>query len=408
MKSGIPATKGNSNLIQTIIAEIERVGPLTFARFMDLALYDQENGYYMTKSMQESDNSNDARERIGWSGDFYTAPDVHPLLAKAIFNQVQEVDDLLNHPSRMTVLEMGGGKGFLARDFLRECESQVPEMVSRLTYIFIERSPNFRRTQETQLREFVDKGWSIRWAGSLSELTSHEVTGVIFSNEFVDALTVHRVTVQGGILQEVFVEFRDGGFRERLDQLSTQAIQEYFDHIHIQLPEGYTTEVHLEAMDWIKEVARVLNRGVMLTIDYGHTAQDYYGPQRRRGTLLGYHRHTVVDNPYLHIGEQDLTAHVNFSGLALVGQRVGLSVTGYTNLMNFLFGLGAEEILSELDQESEELQSAIQLLRPNGMGSTYKVFIQHAGMEVPCLRGLRFRPFFEGSLLGVGSETQTS
>ena len=274
----------------------------------------------------------------------------------------------------------------------------APEVLSRLSYLLIECSPAMRASQEHHLGEFLQKGLSIQWASSLSELETGQVIGVIFSNEFVDALPVHRVTMKNGSLKEVFVEADGEGFGERLGPLSSVEISTYLKDSRVNLPEGYTTEVHLDALRWIGEVDRVLNTGVVLTIDYGHTAQDYYGPSRQNGTLLCYYRHRVSDQPYAHVGEQDITAHVNFSGLALAGERTGLSVTGFTNLMSFLLSLGAEEMLAGLDQESRELQSAIHLLRPNGMGETFKVFIQHKGMNAPSLKGLRYRPFFEGAL----------
>ena len=177
VQSGNPTTKGNATLVQKIISEITRVGPITFARFMELVLYDHEHGYYMTTRSDAHVKPGESGERIGWSGDFYTAPDVHPLIAKAILNQVREVDHLLNHPTNLTVVEMGGGKGLLARDFLRECEKVAPDLVSRLTYVFVECSPAMRVSQETHLREFVDRGLSIRWIVSLSELNSEERDG---------------------------------------------------------------------------------------------------------------------------------------------------------------------------------------------------------------------------------------
>ena len=147
-----------------------------------------------------------------------------------------------------------------------------------------------------------------------------------------------------------------------------------------------------------------MGQGIVLTIDYGHTAKDYYDPRRKDGTLLCYHRHSVNPNPYLQMGDQDITAHVNFSALAVTGERAGLSVVGFSNLTNFLIGLGVEQMVGNLEPESKEVQSAIQILRPNGMGQTFKVLIQQKGMESPSLRGLRFRPFFDSALLGQGTQ----
>ena len=263
-----------------------------------------------------------------------------------------------------------------------------------------------RASQEHHLSEFLQKGLSIQWVSSLSELKTNQVIGVIFSNEFVDALPIHRVTMQDGSLKEVFVDSEGEGFGERLGPPSSDEILTYLKDGQINLPEGYTTEVHLEALRWLGEVDRVLDRGIVLTIDYGHTVQDYYGSSRKDGTLLCYYRHTVSDQPFAHVGEQDITAHVNFSGLALAGERQGLSVAGFTNLMSFLLSFGAEEMLSDLDQESKELQSAIHLLRPQGMGETFKVLIQQKGIKDPFFKGLQYRPFFEGALLGTRSEFQ--
>ena len=403
MQTRTPASLGNFQLVQKIQSEIRREGCLTFARFMDLALYDHQNGYYMTRRYELS-HSEEAggSERIGWTGDFYTAPDLYPLLAKAIFKQILEVDDLLNHPSKLTILELGGGKGLLAKDVLRECEGGAPELQSRINYLLIECSPIMRATQRGHLKEFLQRGWSIQWVSSLSDLKAGEITGVIFSNEFVDALPVHRVTMQEGSIREVYVHWDNKDFSERLARPSTSELSTYLDENGVQLPDEFTTEIHLAAVRWMGEIARVLNRGLVLTIDYGHTAQDYYESSRKTGTLLCYYRHSVSENPYVHVGDQDITAHVNFSGLAVMGERMGLVVTGFTNMMSFLLSLGADEMLDELDQDSEELQSAILLLRPNGMGETFKVLIQHKGMTTPSLQGLRYRPFFEGALLGRG------
>ena len=194
---------------------------------MELALYDPQDGYYMTSGSQKTRADETRRERIGWSGDFYTAPDVHPLLAKAIFRQLQEVDDLLDHPSNLTVLELGGGKGLLAQDILRECETVAPHILSRLNYILIECSPTMRASQEHHLGRFIEQGLSIMWTSSLLELKDDQITGLIFSNEFVDALPVHRVTMKNGSLQEVFVDYDGQGFVERLGPISSDEISSY-------------------------------------------------------------------------------------------------------------------------------------------------------------------------------------
>ena len=398
MQSELSTQKGNARLIQSIESEIRRNGPLPFARFMEMALYDPQYGYYMTLPHRETYSKELGEGRIGWSGDFYTVPDVHPLLARALLRQIQEVDELLHHPSTLTILEMGGGKGILAKDILQECEIITPDLFARLRYLIVECSPIMKATQEYHLGEFLQKGVPIQWASSLSELESDQVTGVMFSNELIDALPVHRVSMKNGFLQEVYVGSEGSEFVEQYGEFSTEEIAEYLHEAQVNFSEGYTTEVHLKANIWMKAAAQVLNQGIMVTIDYGHTAKDYYHPNRRNGTLLCYRNHKVIDDPYVRVGEQDMTAHVNFSALALSGIRNGLTVSGFTNLMSFLLSLGADEMLADLDQESKELESAIQLLRPNGIGGTFKVLIQQKSLKARSLRGLRYRPFFEGAL----------
>ena len=143
------------------------------------------------------------------------------------------------------------------------------------------------------------------------------------------------------------------------------------------------------------QVARVLQQGVVITIDYGHTASDYYAAHRKDGTLLCYYKHAVKTNPYIRVGEQDMTAHVNFSALAKVGEASGLSTVGFTTLANWLMGLGVEELVQDQDPESAEIQALSQLLRPHGMGTTFKVFVQQKGIESVALKGLRYRAFFD-------------
>ncbi len=370
---------------------------------MELALYDEHEGYYMTVGSPSSDQVKED-SRIGWSGDFYTASDVHPLLAQCVCKQIRECDELLGHPTRFTVIEMGPGKGLFAQELLRECSKLNSDFSQRLTYLLVERSQVMKSIQERNLHEYIEKGWLVEWHSSLADLDTQSVHGVVFSNEFVDALPVHRIKRTEKTLKEIMVDYRDGEFCERCEDLTISDIDDYLDGMDTQWPQGYCTEIHLESVRWMKDVARVLERGFVLTIDYGHTAQDYYDVSRKDGTLLCYYQHKVSTNPYVRVGEQDITAHVNFTALATHGLHGGLKVTGYTNLMNFLLGLGADMMLSQLDPGSEEMQLAIQFLRPQSMGQTFKVFIQHKGVESPSLAGLTFRPFFDGALLGTGPE----
>lgn len=403
---------GQPDLVQEIIGEIRRSGPIPFVRFMELALYHPRFGYYMRAS--EGVGSSEAGSaRIGWSGDYYTSSDVHPILGQALARQARQVDELLSRPTPFTVIEMGAGKGLLARDFLAACspsqESFQDSFGARLHYVLIERSPAMRALQRENLAPWLGASGSglsdrVSWVDRLEDLEAESVTGLMFSNELVDAFPVHRIKIVHGEPKEVFVDYRDGRFCERLQDLSTPALGGYLDRLarrDIRLPEGYQAEINLAAPAWMREVGRVLARGVVLTIDYGHTARDLYGPDRQRGTFLCYYHQLASEDPFRRVGYQDMTAHVDFTSLATAGEERGLRVTGFTNQMSFLIGLGAEQLLKAYEPGSSEFQGVVHLLRPDGMGRTFKILVQHKGMPAPELDGLRYKPFFGEALSQV-------
>jgi SAM-dependent MidA family methyltransferase len=362
---------------------------------MELALYHPEFGYYTRAA--------EPRERIGPQGDYYTSFDAHPLLARALAKQAAQVDEQLGGPDPFTLVEMGPGKGLLARDFLAACDTHHSSLAGRLRYILIERSPAMAAAQREHLAPWLGTP-RVAWLNGLADLRDGAVTGAMLSNELVDAFPVHRIRIVNGQPKELYVASADGRFVEETGPLSTPLLADYLARLaqmDIALPDGCTTEINVSALTWMREVARVLGRGVAITIDYGHTAQDLYGPDRTRGTLLCYSRHRAFDDPYVRVGLQDMTAHVDFTALAAVGEEAGLRVTGFTNQTSFLMGLGAEQMLAGLEPESPELRSAIQLLRPDGMGRTFKILVQHKGMPEPALEGLKFKPFFGSALAGA-------
>jgi len=316
-------------LSQKISSRIREAGhPLTFAQFMEMALYDPDHGYYMTGSDRCSGENSDSP--IGMDGgDYYTAPCLPPFLAKCLARQVQEIDELLEQPTEFTLLEMGPGEGRCIKDVLDEVTRLDPGLCARLSIILVESSPYLRRLQERML-EANSKTAKIMWASNLGVLDDDSLVGMVLSNELVDAFPVHRVRMTSEGLKEIYVNHVGGQFVEQLEAPSTDELSNSLKALDVDLPVGFTTEINLNAVDWMQQVARVLRRGVVVTIDYGHTSQDYVSPVRKDGTLLCYYRHTVATNPYERIGEQDMTAHVNFSSLALVGEQAGLSLTGET------------------------------------------------------------------------------
>jgi len=403
---------GHPGTVSSIVEDIRASGPITFARFMEFALYHPAFGYYLratdSNGHEQPVGVSDAEHLIGWSGDFYTSPDVHPVFSQALARQVSQIDTGMGRPASFTIVEMGPGKGLLARDLLAACERQFPDLFARLRYVLIDRSPAMREAQRRNLAPWIASG-HVAWQDDLQTLPAGSVTGMFLSNELVDAFPVHRIKIVHGQPKELYVGYKDGRFTEQEGPLSTPELANYLSHLasmDIALPESYVTEINLNALSWMRDVARALDRGIALTIDYGHTAQDLYGPDRARGTLLCYTQHRASENPYVRVGQQDITAHVDFTALAAAGEEAGLHVTGFTNQMSFLMGLGAEELFASLTPDSPELHSAIRLLRPDGMGRTFKILVQHKGIEAPALDGLAFKPFVASALAAQAASSR--
>ena len=387
---GYLVTTGHPQLVAAITAEIDRLGPISFARFMELALYHPQFGYYMRPTDPGS-------ERIGWNGDFYTSSDVHPILGQALARQAAQIDALLGHPDPFMIVEMGPGKGLLAKHLLSHCRLISESFAQRLRYVLIECSPAMRAVQEEELKAWLTPAGAVTWLEDVRSLAPESITGLMLSNELPDAFPVHRVEKVGHALKEIFVDIRGGRFVECFEEVSPE-IEEYLRRLHIEFPDGYRTEINLLAPIWMRQVAVSLNRGIVITIDYGHSADDLYGRQRSNGTLLCYRSQMASEDPYTQVGVQDMTAHVDFTTLATVGEEAGLSLTGFTNQMSFLMGLGVEEMIAQLTPGTPEFQAALHVLKPEGMGRTFKILVQHKGLDSPALDGLLFKPFFGSAL----------
>lgn len=362
---------------------------ITFAEYMDLALYHPQHGYYAA-----------APTKIGPTGDFITSPHLGSDFGELLATQFVQCWEILNRPDRFTLVEMGAGQGLLARDILQWLHQHHPELVAHLDYIIIERAAALMAEQKLRLQTLTEQGMNISWQ-TLAELPLNSITGCFFSNELVDALPVHQVVMQTGQLYEIYVALSEDEpttqpFTERVDQLSTPAIAHYFERVGIDLtdrryPDGYRTEVNLAALDWLTQVAERLRQGYVFTIDYGYTSERYYNPMRSTGTLQCYYRHHYHSNPYIHVGQQDITAHVDFTALQKQGEQCGLKTVGFTKQALFLMSLGlgdriatvAQSQITDLTRMNEILRrrDALQaLIDPTGMGG-FGVLIQSKGVE---------------------------
>jgi SAM-dependent MidA family methyltransferase len=403
---------GDPALIDRIRGVIRSQGRITFAEFMRMALYEPGLGYYMTAPDRcHGHDGTGHSARSGREGDYFTAPELHPLFGQMVGLQVIEMVEWLRHtaPSdEIVVIEMGAGRGLMAEDILTVC---APRRLGRLRYVVVESNPLLAAEQRMRLARFADAGISVEWRRTIEETapaaapsarTSDQLTAIVVSNELVDAFPVHRVVMQGGRLLERYVTVEGDRLVEQLDEPSTPALEQYFERLTIRLPDGFQTEVNLEALDWVARMSRLLGTGFVLTIDYGHSAEERYAPARREGTLACYAGQRRLECPYVRVGRQDLTAHVDFSALVRAGRESGLELTGFTDQTSFLLGLGAAEAmetrLAACDdvQREVELAALKMLLAPDsmgGMGRAFKVLIQQKGVESPRLSGLTFRPF---------------
>jgi SAM-dependent MidA family methyltransferase len=364
--------------LAAILAErIREDGPITFAEYMDACLYHSQHGYY-AKRIQ------DPRR------DYFTSVDVSPVFGRLLARQFHEMWTQLGRPDPFWLVEAGAVTGALARQILDCAADSLGDFYAALRYVAVERSAVRRAAHSQALESHAASGR----VESSADVPDDIRCGCIFSNELLDALPVHRVVLESGALQELYVAVGEDGFYEETGPLSSLALSEYFARQGITLQEHQQAEACLAACQWIEAVGRKLVRGFVLTVDYGHEARELYDERHMRGTLLAYSRHRASEDYFRAPGEQDLTAHVNFTALDLWGRRGGLVRTGFTSQTNFLLALARHGHLQDLQAEgmSEREQTRSRLLfkaliHPEGMGETFQVFAQHKGIESPHLAG---------------------
>ncbi|HJS53154.1 MAG TPA: SAM-dependent methyltransferase [Chitinophagaceae bacterium] len=371
-----------SHPLQLSLSEIikERIcnkGPVSFHDFMEMALYYPGLGYYTS-----------AANKIGENGDYYTSPYLSNVFGQVIAKQLEEMWQLTGKKD-FTIVEYGAGPGSLCVDILTSLKNNK-KFYKNLKYCIIEKSEAMRLIEQ----KVIDKerlAEKISWHNSIEETSAF--TGCILANEVIDNFSVHKVVMKEKELMEVFVDYNND-FKELLRPASDD-IKNYFKNLNVELPEHYCTEVNLQAVDWIKNVSASLNKGFVLTIDYGFPSSELYHPYRKQGTIVCYHKQSVNDLPYINIGQQDITAHVNFSALNLWGVKSGLTNCGFTDQSRFLLGLGLTQYLRKLEETEKgsfEIRKKIMLLHTllMSMGKKFKVLIQQKGLQKPVLSGLKF------------------
>lgn len=370
--AGLPAPPPEAlalseKLAQAIGEEIRRSGGwVSFARYMELALYAPGLGYYMAGA-----------RKLGRDGDFITAPEISSLFGRTIARQVAQLLRL----GYQEILEIGAGSGALAADLLLELERQecAPER-----YLILELSPDLRdRSRDTIAARAPQMIERVAWLNRLPPSFS----GVVLGNEVLDAMPVHLFERRQQGVMEMGVALEAGKFAWALRP--PQAAPGPVD-ASLFPGAGYRTEIQFLARAFIRSVGDVLERGAVLFLDYGFPRHEYYHPQRAQGTLMCHYRHRAHDDPFLFPGLQDITSHIDFSAIAQAGREAGLEVLGYTNQGQFLVNCGITEILGETAAEEAVRYTPLtaqanKLLSPAEMGELYKVIALGRDVRDPLL-----------------------
>lgn len=374
----------DSKLRGIILDRIGQRGRIPFADFMAACLYEPGLGYYTSPG-----------RKVGAEGDFYTSINVHRVFGRLIAREICRMWEEMGCPASFDIVEAGAGHGQLATDVLDaicELNSRLYEGV-RLT--LIEAEPSLAEVQGKLLERHLAK---VSWS-TPADLAEGKLrfSGCLYSNELIDSFPTHLVEMTPDGLREVFVAAEGDQFSEVLDSPSTTELEAYLSRLGITLNPGQRTEINLNAVRWLESAAASLERGFILTIDYGYLAPELYGPMRLNGTLLCYYRHTTEENPYIRVGLQDITTHVDFTTLALRGEELGLSKVWYGEQYRFLMAVGMMQELMALEAaaKTEKEQIAIRIslkkliLPEGGMGDTFKVLVQAKGVDRPQLLCMR-------------------
>jgi SAM-dependent MidA family methyltransferase len=344
-------------------------GWISFARYMELALYAPGLGYYSAGA-----------KKLGRAGDFVTAPEISPLYGQTLARQVNQILEA----GLDEVLEVGAGSGALAATLLEELErsGKVPR-----NYLILELSADLReRSRDTLAARVPHLLERVAWLNRLPPAFS----GVVLGNEVLDAMPAHIVRVQGGRLEEGGVGVRSA----RLDWSWRLASGELIEIARaLDLPEGFRTEIQLAARGFLRSLAGVLEKGVALFVDYGFPQKEYYHSQRREGTLMCHYRHHAHSDPFFLPGLQDITSHVDFSAVAAAGRAGGLELVGYTSQAQFLVNCGITDVMSRTPAEDGTkflplANQANRLMNPAEMGELFKVIALARGFAAP-LDGFR-------------------
>jgi SAM-dependent MidA family methyltransferase len=399
------------SLREKIEQEIRERGPIPFSRYMEMCLYDSELGYYSRTA-----------EQFGKAGDFYTSSDVHAVYGRLLARQFDEMWRALGSPASIEVVELGPGRGLFAQDVLAWSDKKFPEFFQALRYSLSESSPSLRqKLQETLRRHFEagkasltneaapegrrDNSPALLALGRNDEASKSRRDGriptkrdntdtipsILFANEFFDALPVEILSDQGSLC----VSARDGRFLETWVAPSDEEL-DFLERYSIHPERGERIEVPLLAQRHLAQIAAFIPKGFFVIVDYGYTRAEQLAG-RHRGTVMTYRAHSASPNPYEAPGEQDITAHVNFTALAAAAEQNGVQVQPLLTQSQFLMGIGESTQFADAFEDArlpqERAKVALQLkhlVTAAGMGESFHVLVGSKGADAAKLSGLSF------------------
>lgn len=354
-------------LAESIAGVIKKEGPIPFDVFMNSALYDPSRGYYMS-----------SLDKIGPRGDFITAPEMHPVFAKTLADYFNTLWCKMDRPELFDIVEIGAGTGAFALSALATMKQTQPKLFSSLKYSIIEISPGLRAIQEKTLRLYAS---ALSWPTSLNDI-GRPIHGCLIANEVLDAMPYKIVVGTGDGLSEVFVDFSDGQFKEVMRQPSTVLLGKYLNAVDIQLAVGQRAEINLNALEWVSSIYTAFDSGFVVIIDYGYEAQAMFSNRHHDGTLACYHKHRFSTDPYDHVGEQDITVHVDFTSIINRAKMAGFAVRSFTDQGRFLQDIGILEKATDAGMTGKtqveiinQREAIKRLILPGHMGEMFKVLV---------------------------------
>ncbi len=392
-------TLSGGRLRKRIADEIRRDGPIRFSRYMEMCLYEPDLGYYSR-----------SREQFGKAGDFYTSSDVHAVFGRLLARQFEEMWRVLDSPPLVDIIELGPGRGLFAHDVLDWSAKHFPEFSRALHYALVEQSPHLRDRLQERLAEHIAVAKARVFESLWGAASAAGENIIVFGNEFFDALPVEVVDHRG----ELRVGIENGRFVETFVPATSSEV-EFLDHYSVHPEEGERVEAPLASLEWMDRIAetfrsygtadssartKVLGRdetetqakeekrrhGFAVLIDYGYTREEQL-VGRHRDTIMSYRQHTASTSPYEAPGEQDITAHVNFTALRARGIERGFDPVGLLTQSQFLLGIGEGTQFADAFQDcklpQERAKVALQLkhlISPIGMGETFQVLLMSSGV----------------------------